>query len=173
MTAVSHWQQFVTYFLHSTSTVGTFMQMQQRGMSDVPCSRNSQKKEKSWPEHCFPDCPPFFHQRLQANLKRGLKICHPKKNPKFSHTLIYLSSLNRELLNHNLHLDLHDEGGPLDVEAGRPVHLPDGGRRAHLPSRTTSTNLCLVIVGKLFWNLTTGNPKEKLVGTFLEIYQIS
>ena len=99
--------------------------------------------------------PTIFSPETASKPKTGLKNLPPQKNPKFSHTQIYLSSLNRELLNHNLHLDLHDEGGPLDVEAGRPVHLPDGGCRADLPCGPTSPNLCLFIFGKLFgtWEL--------------------
>ena len=48
------------------------------------------------------------------------------------------------LLNPEVDLDLHDKGGALDVETGRPVHLPHWGGATQLPCRATSANLCLV-----------------------------
>ena len=48
------------------------------------------------------------------------------------------------LLNPKVDLDLHDKGGALDVETGRPVHLPHWGGATQLPCRATSANLCLV-----------------------------
>ena len=53
------------------------------------------------------------------------------------------------LLNPKVDLDLHDKGGALDVETGRPVHLPHWGATTQLPRRATSANLCLV--RKMVW----------------------
>lgn len=140
------------------------MQMQQRDMSDVPSSRNSQKREKSSPEQSLLSwLPSIFSPHNASKPKTGLKNC-----PKIFPTLYNLSSLNRELLNHNLHLDLHDEGGPLNVEAGGPVDLPDGSGRAYLPSRATSTNLCLVIVGN-FENWSWLNQFKILANSFADL----